>query len=138
RWTHRAAPGGGLARMASRTRVGGAHNRLKASREKEMSTLDSTHARKVNERGLGAWMRGNLTTQGYCLSDDERRRLSLGLRFSTGTCLLLVIAALALESPAMIFALSGVGLIAGFARRHPFDLVWNYGVRHLTGGGPAL
>jgi hypothetical protein len=82
-------------------------------------------------------MRGNLTTQGYCLSDDDRRRLSLGLRFSTAICLLLVITALALESSAMIFALSGVGLLAGLTSRHPFDLVWNYGVRHVA-GGPAL
>ena len=54
-------------------RTSGAHNRLRMSREKEMSTLDSTHARKVNERALGAWMRANLTTQGYFLNDDERR-----------------------------------------------------------------
>ena len=54
----------------------------------------------------GAWMRANLTTQGYCLSDEERRELSLALRFSTGTCLLLVLTALALELSAMIFALS--------------------------------
>src|SRR5436190_1360817 len=103
-----------------------------------MHTLETTRANDPHDRTLATWMRGNLTTQGYCLSDDERRRLSLALRFSTGTCLLLVITALALESPAMIFALSGVGLVAGFARRHPFDLVWNYGVRHLTVGGPAL
>jgi hypothetical protein len=81
-------------------------------------------------------MRGNLTTQGYCLNDDERRRLALGLRFSTGACLLLVITALALESSAMIFALSGMGLVAGWTSRHPFDLVWNYGVRHPAGGPP--
>jgi Domain of unknown function (DUF4395) len=85
----------------------------------------------------GAWMRANLTTQGYCLSDGQRRELWLGLRFSTGTCLALVVAALALESPAMIFALSGVGLIAGFSPRHPFDLIWNYGARHIS-GAPAL
>src|SRR2546423_15698375 len=82
-------------------------------------------------------MRANVTTQGYCLDDDEQRRLAVALRFSTGTCLLLVITALVLESPAMIFALTGVGLIAGLTARRPFDLVWNHGVRHLT-GGPAL
>jgi hypothetical protein len=103
-----------------------------------VSALDSTRASDPHERTLGAWMRGNLTTQGYCLSEDERRRLSIALRFSTGTCLLLVVTALVLESSAMIFALSGIGLIAGFARRHPFDLVWNHGVRHLTSGRPAL
>jgi hypothetical protein len=85
----------------------------------------------------GAWMRSNLTTQGYCLSDAERRELSLGLRFSTGTCLLLVATALALESPVMVFALSGIGVIAGFTARHPFDHLWNRLVRHAV-GGPLL
>jgi hypothetical protein len=82
-------------------------------------------------------MRTNLTIQGYRLSDDERRRLALGLRFSTTTCLLLVIAALALQSPAMIFALTAVGLVAGLTPRHPFDLVWNHAARHVA-GEPAL
>jgi hypothetical protein len=82
-------------------------------------------------------MRSNLTTQGYCLSDTERRDLSLGLRFSTGVCLSLVVLALALESSVMVFALCGIGLVAGFTARHPFDHLWNHGVRHLA-GGPAL
>jgi hypothetical protein len=69
----------------------------------------------------GAWMGSNLTTQGYCLSDEERRELSLALRFSTGLCLTLVIVALAFESPVMVFALAGIGVIAGVSARHPFD-----------------
>lgn len=85
----------------------------------------------------GAWMRSNLSTQGYCLSDAERRELWLGLRFSTGLCLVLVVVALALQSPAMVFALSGIGVVAGFSARHPFDYVWNRGVRQLV-GGPML
>lgn len=85
----------------------------------------------------GAWMRSNLTTQGYCLSDAERRELSLGLRFSTGLCLTLVVTALVLQSPALIFALVPIGAIAGFSASHPFDHLWNHGVRHLT-GGPSL
>ena len=101
-----------------------------------MPTRDSAHQGHADEGRLGAGMRANLTTQGYCLNDDERRRLARGLRFSTGTCLLLVIAALALESSALVFALSGIGLIAAVTSRHPFDLVWNYGVRNLTGDPP--
>jgi hypothetical protein len=85
----------------------------------------------------GTWMRSNLTTQGYCLSEAERRELSLALRFSTGLCLTLVVVALALESPVMVFALSGIGLVAGFSARHPFDHLWNRVVRHVV-GGPAL
>jgi hypothetical protein len=37
----------------------------------------------------------------------------------------------------MVFALSGIGLVAGFGPRHPFDLLWNHVIRHLF-GGPAL
>ncbi len=85
----------------------------------------------------GEWMRSNLTTQGYCLSDPERRELSLALRFSTGLCLALVVIALALQSPVMVFALSGIGVIAGFSARHPFDHLWNRVVRHAV-GGPVL
>jgi hypothetical protein len=81
-------------------------------------------------------MRSNLSTQGNCLSDAERRELSVGLRFSTGLCLTLVLVVLALESPVMVFALSVIGVIAGFSARHPFDHLWNYGVRHLVGGPP--
>ena len=85
----------------------------------------------------GTWMRSNLTTQGYCLTDAERRELAVGLRFSTGLCLTLVVVALAFTSPAMVFALAGVGVIAGFSARHPFDHLWNHGVRRIA-GGPRL
>jgi hypothetical protein len=86
---------------------------------------------------IGAWMRSNLTTQGYCLSDRERRELTVGLRFSTGLCLSLVVVSLALQSPVMVFVLCGIGAVASFAARHPFDHLWNHGVRHLI-GGPLL
>lgn len=82
----------------------------------------------------GTWMRSNLTTQGYCLSEAERRELSVALRFSTGLCLALVVVALALQSPVIVFALSGIGVVAGFSARHPFDHLWNRVVRHAVGG----
>jgi hypothetical protein len=85
----------------------------------------------------GAWMRGNLATQGYCLDGDSRRQLWLGLRFSTAVCLPLVVLALVLESSVMAFALSAVAFVAGFTSRHPFDYIWNHGVRHVA-GAPAL
>jgi hypothetical protein len=92
---------------------------------------------EANGRRASAWMRSNLTTQGYCLSDAQHRELAIGLRFSTGLCLNLVVVALAIDSAVMVFALCGVGLIASFSARHPFDHVWNHGVRHLI-GGPEL
>lgn len=92
---------------------------------------------RAGQATLRGWMDGNLSTQGYCLSGSEARRLWLGLRFPTGLCLGLVITALALRSPVMLLALSGIGLIAGFTSRHPFDLLWNHGLRHLA-GAPEL
>ena len=84
----------------------------------------------------GRWTGENLSTQGYRLFDAERRQLWLGLRFPTGLCLALVVTALALESVVMLVALSGIGLVAGFARRHPFDHVWNHGLRHALNAPP--
>ena len=52
-------------------------------------------------------------------------------------CLALVIAGLALQSAVLILALVPIGAVAGWTRRHPFDLIWNHGPRHLS-GAPEL
>ena len=64
---------------------------------------------------------------------DEARRLRVGLRFPTALCLALVITALALQSALLVALLVPVGLVAGWTSRHPFDHLWNRGLRHLTG-----
>jgi Domain of unknown function (DUF4395) len=89
------------------------------------------------EMSAGPWMHENLATQGYCLTGAEARRLWVGLRFPTALCLALVITALALQSALMVALLVPVGLVAGLTPRHPFDYVWNQGLRHLT-GAPEL
>jgi len=79
----------------------------------------------------------NLDVQGYCLTAAESRALRWGLRFPTALCLALVITGLALQSAALILALVPIGTVAGWTRRHPFDLIWNHGLRHLS-GAPEL
>jgi hypothetical protein len=86
---------------------------------------------------LTDWMDHNLATQGYGLAASERRGLAIGLRFPTAVCLGLVTVGLVLESPILLGALSLVGLAAGFTARHPFDYLWNHGVRHLLGAPPV-
>jgi Domain of unknown function (DUF4395) len=78
------------------------------------------------------WMRGNLTTQGYSLTDVERRRLWLGLRFPTALCLALVVTGLALQSALIVALLVPIGAVAGWSSRHPFDYIWNGAVRHIA------
>src|SRR5690349_13319073 len=88
------------------------------------------------DKRVAEWMARNLVTQGYCLEAEERRRLRPGLRFPTGLCLPLVALALALEAPVLFIALAGIGTVAGLTPRHPFDLLWNHGLRHLVGAPP--
>ena len=80
-----------------------------------------------------SWTHANLETQGYRLGGDEARVFRIGLRFPTALCLALVVTGLALESALMIALLVPIGAIAGWTPRHPFDLIWNHGLRHLAG-----
>jgi len=79
-----------------------------------------------------SWTHANLQTQGYRLGGNEARELRIGLRFPTALCLALVVTGLALESALMIALLVPIGAVAGWTRRHPFDLIWNHGLRHLA------
>ncbi|MFN8161965.1 MAG: DUF4395 family protein [Solirubrobacterales bacterium] len=80
-----------------------------------------------------SWTERNLAVQGYCLRSDESRSLRWGLRLPTGLCFVLVVLGLALQSAVLILALVPSGALAGWTRRHPFDLIWNHGLRHLSG-----
>src|SRR5512134_1756651 len=83
------------------------------------------------------WMDRNLDVQGYCLTEEEIHALRWGLRFPTALCLALLVTGLALQAAVLILALVPIGAVAGWARRHPFNLIWNHGLRHLT-GAPEL
>ena len=84
-----------------------------------------------------SWTERNLAVQGYCLRSDESHALRWGLRFPTALCLALVVTGLVLQSAILILALVPIGAVAGWTSRHPFDLIWNRGLRHLT-GAPEL
>jgi len=73
--------------------------------------------------------------QGYgALGDDERRRLALGLRLSPALCLAGMTLGVALRSPALLVAMAATAFLGGFVTaKHPFDLIWDRGLRRLTG-----
>ena len=75
-----------------------------------------------------------LVAQGFELSDDEIVAFNYWLRLAPATCMLWVSAGLALGSTLMIAALIPVGLLCFALARHPFDAVYNFGLRFLTGG----
>jgi hypothetical protein len=78
-------------------------------------------------------MAANLEVQGYCLTGEQARSLRWGLRFPTALCLAIVVVGLVLQSAALILAMVPIGAVAGWTRRHPFDLLWNHGLSHLRG-----
>lgn len=85
---------------------------------------------------VSAWSRGCLTMQGYgSLSDEERRSLWLGLRFSPALCFAGIALGTAIASPVLLFAMAVTALVGGFlAPKHPFDYLYDLAVRPLLGG----
>jgi hypothetical protein len=80
-----------------------------------------------------SWTHQNLAVQGYSMGAEESHALRWGLRVPTALCLGLVVTGLVLQSAVLILALVPVGALAGWTSRHPFDLIWNHGLRRLSG-----
>lgn len=75
-----------------------------------------------------------LVAQGFGLSDEEIVAFNYWLRLAPATCMLWVSAGLLLGSTVLIAALVPVGLLCFALARHPFDAIYNFGLRFLTGG----
>ena len=58
------------------------------------------------------------------------------LRLAFGLCALLGGLGTVLASPTILLALALIAALAAASPVHPFDLIYNYGIRHLTGTGP--
>jgi rhodanese-related sulfurtransferase len=86
-------------------------------------------------QGFGARSLALLDMQGFSdLSVQERRAISFGLRLTTGACMTTILIGLWLGSPILYFVLAGIAAVGALTPRHPFDFVWQWGVRHLVGG----
>ncbi|MCK5571929.1 MAG: DUF4395 domain-containing protein [Bacteroidetes bacterium] len=86
------------------------------------------------------------------LSDTTRRRLEVQgfigvdeqllvqsapwLRLAFGLCTLLAAVGTALESPMVLLALVPIAALGAIFRVHPFDLIYNHGIRHIRGTPP--
>lgn len=78
-----------------------------------------------------------LNIQGFDTVDArELARVAPWLRLAFGLCTLLGGLGTVLASPAILLVLALVAALAAASTVHPFDLVYNYGIRHLTGTGP--
>jgi hypothetical protein len=58
------------------------------------------------------------------------------LRLAFGLCALMGAVGTALASPEILLLLAPIASLAAMFPVHPFDLIYNHGIRHLTGTGP--
>jgi hypothetical protein len=81
--------------------------------------------------------RRRLEIQGF-VGLDDRTLAETGpwLRLAFALCTVLAAIGTILASPVFLWALIPIAVLAAAFPIHPFDLLYNYGIRHLTGTGP--
>jgi hypothetical protein len=84
-----------------------------------------------------ATVRQRIQAQGFCgLDDATYTRINYPLRLSPAICMLWTAIGASLESPAILWALVPFAALGAVLRGHPFDILYNHGLRHLLGNPP--
>jgi hypothetical protein len=82
--------------------------------------------------------RERIQAQGFCgLSDATYAQINYPLRLSPGIMMLWVAVGTVLGSALILWALVPLTALGAILTGHPFDALYNHGLRHLT-GGPKL
>jgi hypothetical protein len=83
-------------------------------------------------------VRENIQAQGFCGLDDETyAQINYPLRLSPAICMLWAAVGTALASPMILWALAPFAALGAILPGHPFDVLYNHGLRHLA-GTPAI
>jgi hypothetical protein len=77
-----------------------------------------------------------LQIQGFNLDDEALAEIGPWMRWPYVLCASILTVGVVLASPAILWTLSTVAIATVFLPYHPFNYVYNYGVRHLTGTRP--
>ncbi|MEE8436073.1 MAG: DUF4395 family protein [bacterium] len=81
-----------------------------------------------------ATARRRLEAQGFHDLDDATwAELSPWLRWSPAFCTIIMAVGTVLAAPAVLWSLAAIALAGAILPFHPFDLLYNYGFRYLTG-----
>ena len=81
--------------------------------------------------------RKRLNVQGLtCISDQELAPVAAWWRTAYLGCAVLAAAGTALASPTILWIVMPLAALGALFPVHPLDLVYNYGIRYLTGTGP--
>lgn len=81
-------------------------------------------------------VRNRLEAQGFCGLDDKvLAELAPWMRWTYTLGMAVTIIGVALTSPGILWSLAAITAAGILLPFHPFDLLYNYGFRHLTGTG---
>lgn len=84
--------------------------------------------------GLSCTTLRRLDIQGFDeIPVEQLARVAPWLRLTFGLCATLATAGTVLASPVLLWLLAPLALAGAVSPVHPFDLLYNHGVRHLTG-----
>lgn len=82
-------------------------------------------------------VRCRLEAQGFLgLDDAALRELAPWLRWSPAFCTLFMIVGVAAKSSIVLWALAATAFLGALLPFHPFDLLYNYAARYVTGTRP--
>lgn len=82
-------------------------------------------------------IRKRLKTQGFVGLDDATiAEVGPWLRFSPGLCTILMGIGTVTSSTMLLWGLAPIAAMGAIFRSHPFDLIYNHGIRHLTRARP--
>jgi hypothetical protein len=86
---------------------------------------------------VSASVRRRLEVQGFSgLSDESLREVGSWLRLTPALCTTIVMIGTALALPALLWVLVPIALFGAVFPRHPFDYIYNIGLRRVTGTRP--
>ena len=81
--------------------------------------------------------RRRLEIQGFVDIDEQTLAVTAPwLRLAFALCTVLAAAGTILASPVFLYALVPIAVLAAIFPVHPFDLIYNYGLRYFTGTPP--
>jgi Domain of unknown function (DUF4395) len=79
-------------------------------------------------------VRENIQAQGFCGLDDKTcTKINYPLRLSPAICMVWAAVGTALASSTILWALAPFAALGAILPGHPFDVLYNYGLRHLFG-----
>lgn len=82
-------------------------------------------------------IRSRLEAQGFCgLNDEALAQLAPWMRWTYTLGTLVTLIGVMLMSPVVLWVLAAITSVGIFLPFHPFDLLYNYGMRYLTRTGP--